>query len=440
VLACSADAVDLGDGPLAPAGTADAALPRNIVCESGIDCQGGQCAQCLLESCFCDSSDDVRIPACVADGAILAAPPLLSADGTVLQFSVCSGGLDCRFYHWTAAFGLQEMPLAPEPTYAPAGISADGRQLLLIGVAGGPLRRDDDDDAVAHVYRYDIERNTGSVISTGLLEESAQMLPSGVVVGVSRGQTGARRLSRWSAQRGLEQLADVADLIPRAATPDGATIIGQLLNYGPAFQWSERDGLVQDLAAALAPGEDLSALAISADGSTIAGEIVGDRSGVYRWTEADGLDVMTGSALASDYLLLSDDGSVLAGTLEPPGSYAAEVVALPSQAVPFMWTPDVGFSRFPATIDALPRLFMPGDGSMVISESYSWRSAERSSTWSSSVSPRPVVPPRRVQLHGGLYGAITGLSHDGNVAAGTALCGGVDAVVRLNQLHEYSPF
>jgi hypothetical protein len=434
-LACSGDVAELGDGPLTPSGASSAG---DIGCESGIDCQGGQCQECFLETCFCDSSEDFKLPACVADGASLAGPPLLSADGKSLQFTVTSTGGKLGFYHWTQRYGLKQMPLGPEATYTAAGISADGRQVLLletdltafVQTGEGPL---------AFVYRYDIESNSGSVISTGLLAGSAQMLPSGVVVGASRGADGARYLSRWSERRGLEVLSDVPNLLPRAATPDGSSIVGQLNGYDTPFLWSERGGLVGDLAAAIAAGQTLDVQAISADGSTIAGKF-GGSSGVYRWSAADGLDEMPGAlvdqliagAFVSANLLLSDDGAVLAGMLQPE-KRPSEMYPSTNEGVPFVWTREFGFVQNPVTIDASSRLFMPGDGAMVVGGQYGWDLGR-------GASPSASSPPRRVQLRGGSYGPITGLSHDGNIAAGTALCGGVDAVLVQEHMRDENPF
>jgi len=419
-IACSADAVDLGDGPLT---SASAASPGDIVCTSGIDCQGGKCKECLLETCLCDSTEAFKIPACLADGAQLIGPPLLSADGTSVQFSVCTFE-NCRFYHWTDRFGLQEMPLELEVTRAPAAISADGQQILITDteVTWALVSHQ---DAFASVYRYDIEHNTGRSILTGVLSDGAQLLPSGVVIGQSRGSDGALLLSRWSEQRGLEVLSDVDQLRPTAATPDGATIVGNLVAVDGAFKWSERDGLVPDLGAVIAPRKVLGLeVTISADGSTIAGAFY--PSGIYRWTEADGLDQTTGE-LTGENLLLSDDGSVLAGMLVPETS-PSEASLSSDQVVPFVWTPEFGFSKFPLIVDTRRRFFMPGDGATVVmGESYSW---------GQQLGAAGRVPPRRLQSQGGLYGGMTGLSHDGDVSAGAALCGGVDAVLVQEHLRD----
>ena len=71
---------------------------------------------------------------------------------------------------------------------------------------------------------------------------------------------------------------------------------------------------------------------------------------------------------------------------------------------------------------------MPGDGATVVmGESYSW---------GQQLGAAGRVPPRRLQSQGGLYGGMTGLSHDGDVSAGAALCGGVDAVLVQEHLRD----
>jgi hypothetical protein len=423
VLACSGNAVDLGDGPL----TSGASSPGAVACESGIDCQGGQCKECLLETCLCDSDEDFRIPACVADGAGLPWPPLLSADGESLVFTVCSQEANCRFYHWNVRFGLQEMPIEPEPTYELAGISADGRQILLSDTHTDSTVLTPQ-ETTASVYRYDIEHNTGNIVPTGVLSDAAQLLPSGVVVGLSRGADGGRHLSRWSEQRGLEVLSDVAQLFPLAATPDGSTIVGPVVGAGTVFKWSERDGLVPDLGAVMAPGRALSVKAISADGSTIAGAF--DSSGYYCWSEAVGLEDFQGE-LVGQYLMLSDDGSVLGGLLVPE-KRSFELAPLANAGVPFTSSRVYGFFPHSTTVDASARLFMTGDGVLMVSgESYF---GGGQTEWSAG------GPPRRVQLQADGYGGISGLSHDGNVGAGTALCGGVPAVLVREHLQRPSSF
>ena len=75
---------------------------------------------------------------------------------------------------------------------------------------------------------------------------------------------------------------------------------------------------------------------------------------------------------------------------------------------------------------------MTGNGVLMVNgESYL---GTAQTEWSSG------TPPRRVQLPADGHASITALSHDGSVGAGTASCGGVDAVLVQEHLQRPSSF
>src|SRR4051812_17312855 len=92
--ACAGQAADLGDGPLGAPAPSPAAGEVSITCQSGIDCHDGKCASCFLETCFCDSSAELALGGCVADGATATAP-VVSDDGETMAFAVCLNNGTC---------------------------------------------------------------------------------------------------------------------------------------------------------------------------------------------------------------------------------------------------------------------------------------------------------------------------------------------------------
>jgi uncharacterized membrane protein len=455
--ACSGSAVDLGHGPLGSAEPPSTPSARDVAsCESGIDCHDGQCASCFLETCLCNSSDDISVLGCTGAGAVASAP-VMSDDAQAVAFEVCLSPELCRAFYWSAATGRQEIRTETAGRAWPFGISGDGQHVLLITAAG------DAEDATAWVYRPD-----GSLTVTGVQSpplnayywhypNPIRMSAGGAVIGATASPDGGHQLARWTEERGLELLAALSGSeehnpigLPEwvyftdisATTPDGSTIVGRHSPEGgpdsgvswTPFLWTDAGGL------ALAPGplpetaQGALATAVSRDGSTLAGYIGNSepREGgvadvnVFRWTQQEGFLELgpAGTQHGNDArVALSDDGSVVVAVLAdglPNGSGAA----LERASLPYRWTEQSGAEALANEPHyGFPTPFLSGDGVFVLGN----RAPGDEYSLVASPGFETPEPPRRFE-----HGWVAALSRDGQVAAATGKCGGVDAVYRWN--------
>jgi probable HAF family extracellular repeat protein len=100
-----------------------------------------------------------------------------------------------------------------------------------------------------------------------------------------------------------------------AISADGSTIVGygQTSAANPeAFRWTAANGIV---GLGVLPSGISIAGAVSADGSVVIGTDNGAPSASFRWTQADGLQVLTnaGQDMNSNAIAVSGDGSLVGG-------------------------------------------------------------------------------------------------------------------------------
>ena len=147
-----------------------------------------------------------------------------------------------------------------------------------------------------------------------------------VIVGVSDGGSGLEPF-RWTVSGGIQNFSAVvgASAVGRAASFDGSVIAGD--TDGGSFRWSVADGLQMILGNA-APH---SANAVTPDGTVIVGKGLINASipGAFRWTAATGavrLDTLAGYADAEAFGV-SADGNVIVGAsyFGPSGEQAQAV-------------------------------------------------------------------------------------------------------------------
>ncbi|HIF33528.1 MAG TPA: PEP-CTERM sorting domain-containing protein [Planctomycetaceae bacterium] len=139
---------------------------------------------------------------------------------------------------------------------------------------------------------------------------------------------------RWTYAGGLELLGDLPGGFSggsaRGISSDGSVIVGWLGNGSgveyKAFRWTQATGMV-DLGAL--PGGFIHksfANAVSADGMVVVGESLSAFGGeAFRWTAVDGivgLGDLAGGSFGSEALAVSFDGSVIAGTGASPTTEA----------------------------------------------------------------------------------------------------------------------
>lgn len=136
----------------------------------------------------------------------------------------------------------------------------------------------------------------------------------------------------WSAGTGVVPLPEARYV--NGLSADGTVVMGIAEGTGHGFTWTLADGYVETprLHGSYSPPSDQ--LALSADGTTIAGKSYG---GAFRWTEATGLDYLgdmssdpNGFSHAHD---VSADGSVVVGVADSDSTYGTN----PNREA-FVWT------------------------------------------------------------------------------------------------------
>lgn len=200
------------------------------------------------------------------------------------------------------------------------------------------------------------------------------------------------------------------DALPRAISADGSVVAGvrgsvdgNVTVESPSFRWTRATGRFTDLALIVVN-------ALSSDGSTLAGGGVFQPGRAFRWTEAAGLQsLLNGDPVApSTATAVSDDGSVIVGTLATPTNPGHDYRA-------FRWTPSgVTILEPPAGFAWTEAAGVSGDGATVVGtvgndarlEAFRW------------------TPARGIELLGTLPGAknsrATTISADGRVILGTS--------------------
>ncbi len=367
------------------AGTCDAGYCRDLSCYDGVkngieaevDC-GGECTACppRLSDCPCASSAGLAPLACGGQRGGRA-----QATSDTLLFSLCQanpvpdgeGPGRCDLARWTLGAGSEVLIGGAEPR----GLSADGQTFLAQGVVPALL-------------------SPGVALGLPLLSAAA-MSPDGLMVLGSIAGTPLPQVARWNAVTGV---VEAIALGPLPANAVGA-----------------------------------EAMAMSSDGSVIAGVTVDSQArplDVFRWTEAGGLVTIAeafhfGNDIRRSGLSLSDDGSVLVGTMDFDPSSMVEY------AVAFRWTeatgtlPIYGTAPEPTQLGLIHGL--SGDGRLVLGTSFDLGPF----LWYEVSDVRrleQVLQAAGVSLDGWILEGTMALSGDGRVVVGHGYCGDLPALYR----------
>jgi probable HAF family extracellular repeat protein len=161
-------------------------------------------------------------------------------------------------------------------------------------------------------------------------EARAVSADGAVIVGALRGESDGRVAFRWTAQSGIERLGTLpgdATSVAHAVSADGRVVVGCSEGIDShAFRWTEETGVIS---LGMLPGGTCNshAWAASADGSVIVGQSYGDAGmEAFIWDAAHGMrsvrqvlinDLDMGEILRGWRLLsataVSADGSIVAG-------------------------------------------------------------------------------------------------------------------------------
>ncbi len=245
-------------------------------------------------------------------------------------------------------FRLLFDPNDPAKSNRPFAVSGDGKV-----VVGRSFRSPNGFDGA---FRWTLDTGTVRLPdpATGevLLEALDVSFDGSVIVGGTDTEFFSQQQPfRWTADGGSEILPLLQGNYAIAVSADGATVVdGGHLTTGNAFRWTESGGT--DLLGNLCAGYDSQwAFDVSADGTLILG---GDRYlGVP--TNCDPFDPLD---LLGVGRLLSDDGQVIAGTVQ-----------ISRAGAPFRWSEADGYQRLFA--DPLQTGSVEGitaDGSMIVGQ------------------------------------------------------------------------
>lgn len=240
----------------------------------------------------------------------------LSADGLVAAGHLGSGAAS---YTWTAAGGRNDFGVGAGSNQA-LGISGDGG--TVVGAAStSPLAFGWTQAAGFHYLG----------LLPGFQFSSARdaSFDGSVIVGtVDNGQGSTPQAFRWTQSGGMQGLG--VGTTGEAVSSDGGTIVGTLSSQPIAMRWTASGGVQQLLS--LAGTGASHARAVNFDGSIIVGNSgVGLRATMWNnGVPTELLPIIPSSVLTP--FGVSDDGSVVAGTIQGPfGNLSAGV-----------WTPTIG--------------------------------------------------------------------------------------------------
>jgi probable HAF family extracellular repeat protein len=246
----------------------------------------------------------------------------ISADGSTVVGSYYSpenpGRTDGGFY-WTADTGT-----VPIGGVGATGISADGTTIVgrandAMGLENAAIWRAGTDWQVLGSFTPDAAPCDPSFLSAAYGVNG----DGSVIVGLGWDGCSHAHGFRWDAVAGMTDLWSLAP--PRASranaiSSDGSTIVGwsdQKLGFRQGARWA--DGAWQWLKSESGPvGE---ALAVNSDGSIIVGYACGPLNQyAWYWTEDSGVQCINGTVAQPNQttmLALSDDGSVIGGSVRP---------------------------------------------------------------------------------------------------------------------------
>lgn len=370
--------------------------------EAGVDC-GGSCNRCRTNTCNCASSPTLSAISCdetlgtVQYSVVNAVTPDGRTALVFASYDVPDVGTVWRTLRWTAD---GELTLLGDGLGL--GISTDGRYALLRTINGSVSFVDGTEPAITVPLQPDavLSADGSQIIGTTLDTDSD--------------------LARWTPSGGLEVIADLppGSWSVTALTPDAATVVGYGYsgNAQVPFRWTAAGGL-SDLGALPENADGVRPLAISHDGSVIAGATFqeGRERDLFRWTEEAGISVI-GPALYIAYgvvMFLSADGSVVVGESPDPTNG-------------FRWTATDGAVSLLDTWSSAKD--MSPDGTMVLGQgTYSgflW-------TPTKVTDFSELLSERNVDLTGWSLGEPHKMTPDGSVVFGRGTCGGVEVTYRL---------
>ncbi len=323
-------------------------------------------------------------------GAVTSTARGVSADGSVVVgYSSSQGGRQA--FQWTVEGGLSGLGFYPGvPESAALGVSGDGA--LIVGSTGSQ-----------NPFRW--------TAASGIEPLSGLNPLSSWVNGASRdgttivgGRTVGSVISRaywWTAAGGPVELSGHPAGSTRSeafgANADGSVIVGEVtLEFDriAAFRWTESTGMV---VLGEVPGSMYrTARATTPDGAVVVGrQLSGGASSAFRWTQAGGMEFLTG-LLGGDALAVSADGSVVVGISDPPTTFGGA----------FLWTAESGMIDLKAHLVSLGATGLEGwqldaatgisgDGRVIVG--YGHNPAGQIEAW------RAVIPaPASVLLFAGL--------------------------------------
>jgi hypothetical protein len=215
--------------------------------------------------------------------------------------------------------------------------------------------------------------------------------------------------------------------------PDGSAMVGAVpgglgSRSGNVFRWTPQQGLVFGLAGAPTNGR-VRPTALSADGTVTSGLL--GLTTYFRWTEAEGYHAIAQASELQAKALLSTDGSVVSGSLEPTGE---------SDSSSFRWTAATGAVELAPSERTYPTypVDMSDDGNVIVMQSWEGVGNEAPSeqifVWDAANGTRTleqVLQARGVTVEGWEFTYARVLSGDGKVLLGIGQCGGVPTLYRV---------
>lgn len=399
------------DGSKAPDAGEDSRLPRAY----------------LNTGCQCASSDALQPLLCNGGVLPLAANDYVETtrDGRVVAFEIGKPGTPNSFFGNAIAYwdGSHTEAVSDGSLL---GLSAAGKRLLFAATDQPGLTV--------------LDRESGdsvTLFALGVIGGHGSLSASGDWV-IGETLTDPVQLARASANTGqVELLGDVGSLISTAlTTPDASTVVGFI--QGPtdrsaasqAFRWRSEGGLSFSLPG-VPPDIVIVPEAINESGTVIAGQSLTQQSW-FRWSEVDGYESIGSDSSAS---LISDDGSVVAGALIPPGAF---IPRDPKGSGIFRWTRESGVVVLtpdqPSTA-----VGMSGDGSVIVAlgvpaTQSALDAAGPTYIWDATHGTRTldvVLSDRGIDTDGWSFSEARVLSRDGKVLLGRGYCGDVPTLYRL---------
>jgi probable HAF family extracellular repeat protein len=324
-----------------------------------------------------------------ADGALV-----VGSSGAVYHFNLTGSGSDyygssASAFRWSASTGIQHLEGDDGSHTSAGGISGDGSTVF-------------GDD-----FRWTAAG--GFTPLQGLLHANAISYDGAVVVGssdVEKNHGSAPQAFRWSQTSGAQALASLPGFEDQSAangvSMDGSVVVGTSYNahyagnirltQSQAFRWTQATGIVG--LGYLPNTNESEAIAVSGDGSVVAGNSTGGTTHLFRWTAAAGmtdLGVLAGS-YESFAKAISLDGKVIVGT--STSSFSTGVKTLRA----IRWTEATGIQTIedwlatagvavPASMHLTTATATNRDGSVVVGNTNEDKYDNSSQGWLARVSP-----------------------------------------------------